>query len=327
MPTVSAMVDLDRFKEQGYFLAKGLLDPDRDLKPVKEEYSALLDSLAERWHAKGRLTSTYRGLPFGDRICKITAEGQDWMRHFDISLPVDATLDTPIHLGPAAFNLLRNPRVLDVLEELIGPEIYSNPVQHIRIKPPEHAVPAPLLNGLTGAVGWHQDLGVVGNEADETQMISVWIAITDAGIENGCLQVVPGSHLGELALHCHYNERKGLPFKQLNIPDRFVGSRQVPMPMKAGDVLFFHKKMMHSSLPNVSDTIRWSFDLRYNPIGQATGRPWLPGFVARSRSHPELELKDPERWAQLWLETRTRLASGKGIMPSSRWSSDHPLCA
>ena len=97
--------------------------------------------------------------------------------------------------------------------------------------------------------------------------------------------------------------------------------------MKAGDALFFHKKMMHSSLPNTTDGIRWSFDLRYNVTGQPTGRAWLPGFVARSRSNPDSELRDPVKWAQLWLDARARLASGEGIRPSSRWDNSHPLCA
>ena len=320
-------VDLDGYKTKGYFLVKGLLDPEHDLKPVQEEYSALLDSLVEKWHGEGKLASSYRSLPFGQRICKVTEAGLDWMKYFDISLPPDTLHDTPIHLGPAVFNLLRNPQVLDVLEQLIGPEIYSNPVQHIRIKPPERFVPASLSNGLTMAVGWHQDLGVVDKDADDTNMVSVWIAIQDAPVERGCLQVVPGSHLGELALHCPYDESKKRNFKQLTIPDRFVGSGQVPVPMEAGDALFFCKKLMHSSLPNTSDDIRWSFDLRYNPIGQPTGRPWLPGFVARSKSRPELVLRDSQKWAQLWLEARTRLAAGQGLRPATRWNSDHPLCA
>ena len=57
--------------------------------------------------------------------------------------------------------------------------------------------------------------------------------------------------------------------------------------MKKGDVLFMDRLTMHASLPNVSDEIRWSFDLRYNRTGDATGRSWFPGFVARSRSNPE----------------------------------------
>jgi hypothetical protein len=208
----------------------------------------------------------------------------------------------------------------------MGGEIYSNPVQHIRIKPPEKLVPPNLLNGLNAAVGWHQDMGVVNAEADQTTMISVWLAVLDATVDNGCLQVVPGSHQGELAVHCNYGEAKRR-YSQVNIPDPLVGSNHRPLPMKAGDVLFFHKKLMHSSLPNTSDGIRWSFDLRYNPIGEPTGRPWLPGFIARSRSNPESELRDPRKWAQMWLEARQRLASGESLKPSSRWDSTHPLCA
>jgi phytanoyl-CoA hydroxylase len=326
MTDQSVNVDLKQFDAQGYFIARGLLDPETDLRPIKEEYAVLLDSLAEQWYKEGKVASTYHDLPFADRVCKFTSEGQDCLRYFDIILPSNCAADTPIHLGPAVFNLLRNPRILDALENFIGGEIYSNPVQHIRIKTPEKNLPKELLNGLTAAVGWHQDMGVVNPEADATTMISVWAAVVDATVENGCLQVVPGSHRGDLALHCNYDEGKRRYF-QVNIPDKLVAPNHCPLPMKAGDVLFFHKKLMHSSLPNIGDGIRWSFDLRYNPVGQPTGRPWLPGFVARSKSHPETELRDPARWADLWLEARVRLAAGEGIKPSSRWDSTHPLCA
>ena len=319
-------IDLEHFDREGYFVAEGVLDPELDLGPIKEEYAALLDRLAEDWSKQGKISSTFSQLPFAERICKFTAEGIDCSRDFDIVLPSSATRDTPIHLGPGVFYLLRNPRLLDVVEQLIGGEIYSNPVQHIRIKPPERVVPKSLLNGLNAAVGWHQDMGVVNPEADETRMISAWVAVLDATVENGCLQVVPGSHRGDLAVHCNYGEGKRQYF-QVNIPDPLVPDHHKPIPMKAGDVLVFHKKLMHSSLPNKSASIRWSFDLRYNRIGEPTGRAWLPGFVARSRSHPELELRDPVKWAELWLGARAQLAAGEGVQPSSRWDSSHPLCA
>jgi phytanoyl-CoA hydroxylase len=290
-------VDMKQFEEQGCFLGD-----------LTEEDPALTS------------------LSFSERYCKLTAEGRDCLRHMDISLPSKSAADTPIHLGPAVFQLLRNDKLLDVLEQLIGEDIYSNPVQHIRIKPPEKLVPKQLLNGWNAAVGWHQDMGVVNPEADDTLMISVWIAVLDAPIERGCLQVVPGSHRGDLVQHCNFGEDKRKYF-QVSIPDQLVPGNHTPLPMKAGDALFFHKRLMHSSLPNLSNDIRWSFDLRYNRTGEPTGRAWLPGFVARSRSHPETELKDPSNWAQMWLETRTRLASGDGVKPSSRWDSNHPLCA
>ena len=96
--------------------------------------------------------------------------------------------------------------------------------------------------------------------------------------------------------------------------------------MQAGDVLLLDKLTMHASLANLSDEIRWSVDLRYNPIGQPTGRPWFPGFVARSRAAPERELCDAGEWAGLWGEARRRLT----IDPPAnfrRWAEDDPGCA
>jgi len=65
---------------------------------------------------------------------------------------------------------------------------------------------------------------------------------------------------------------------------------------ECGSALFMHRLTMHSSLRNVSDGVRWIFDLRYQPFGQPTGRDWLPAFVARSREHPSQEIHDWRRW-------------------------------
>lgn len=100
----------------------------------------------------------------------------------------------------------------------------------------------------------------------------------------------------------------------------------MPVPMEPGDVLFMNRQTVHCSLPNVSDEIRWSFDLRYNPVGQATGRPWFPGFIARSRSHPEIELTDACAWGDRWRETRASLAT-RANPAFNRWDAAHPACA
>ena len=88
-----------------------------------------------------------------------------------------------------------------------------------------------------------------------------------------------------------------------------------------------HKHTIHGSPPNVSDRIRWSLDLRSNPIGQPTGRPEFPGFVARSRLDPESELRDPEAWAGLWRGARDRLAAQPAAKPAHRWRGTEPGCA
>jgi len=135
-------------------------------------------------------------------------------------------------------------------------------------------------------------------EVDETEMLTVWIAITDATIENGCLCVVPKSHMQGLAVHC----------PSIGIPEVLRGPEFTPLPVKRGDVIFMHRRTMHSSLTNESDGVRWSLDLRYQPIGQPTGRPVFPAFVVRSRRRPESEVHDWRVWGDLWRTARSNLA-------------------
>ncbi|CAN5276783.1 hypothetical protein BH20ACT8_BH20ACT8_00280 [soil metagenome] len=64
-------------------------------------------------------------------------------QHFDMSLPQSGVrTDTLINVGPAIVVLLRNERLVDVTEELIGAGIKSNPVQHVRVKLPNEVLAA-----------------------------------------------------------------------------------------------------------------------------------------------------------------------------------------
>ena len=328
---IQTMITTDRemfqqFDELGYVVIRGLLDVHLDIRPVVEEYEARLNELADEWYIEGRISDQYQELPFGKRLMKMVAEaGARYGQHFDISLPQkNITESTPMHHGPAVFDLLRSPRLLDTVEDFVGPEIYCNPVQHTRIKLPEHNLPDKARDGLSARIAWHQDLGVIDAEADQTDMLTVWFPITESTLNNGCLAVVPRSHRDELVLHCR--SRDPLIQDQVCIPERLVQGKQVPLPMQPGDVLFMHRCTQHSGLPNRSHDIRWSFDLRYHVIGAPTGRPWFPGFIARSRAHPDRELRDPDKWAQLWRNARTHLATGKEVQ-FNRWATDDQRCA
>jgi hypothetical protein len=311
------------FTEQGFLVVRGLLDIPGEIAPLIAEYEQRLDAVCRELHAEGRLPSIHDDMPFGERLVRLYAETTgNLAQHFDISLPQGGvTAETPIHVGPAVFRLLTSPRLLDVVEALIGPEIVSNPVQHVRIKPPQRYV-AEQTGGLIGATSWHQDQGVVLPEADESQILTVWLPVTTATVENGCLMVIPGSHRDGLTTHCPASAVK----QELHIPARLLRSgAAIPLPMEPGDVLFMHRRTQHSSLPNRSDGIRWSFDLRYNPAGHPTGRPAFPEFVARSRAHPEQVVTDPDDWAALWYAARDRLV-GIETAPFNRWQAD-AVCA
>ena len=320
---------VDHYRENGYLAVPDLLDPAADIDPVLDEYAGVLDRLATDLHAQGRIAEPYAELPFGPRLCQIYQEtGQIFSQHFDISLQQGGIhTDSPIWVGPAVFAMLRHQRLLDVIEDLIGPEIYSNPVQHIRIKPPETHLPGVprdhhgrLAGFDVGATPWHQDNGVVMPSADATDMLTVWLPLTRASLEYGCLEVVAGSHRQGLLHHCPSSYG-------LYIPDSLLDSeRMVSLPLERGDVIFMHRRTCHSSLPNTSGQVRISFDLRYNPTGQPTGREIFPGFVARSRRDPSSQLRDADEWAQLWYETRDRV-SRQNWPAYNRWPTDSPACA
>ena len=319
---------LEHFEHFGFVTAEGVLDPEGVIDPVLDEYAGVFDSLADELYGEGKISSKYEELEFGERMTQIYEESDEVHQgYFDFSLPQNGVTETtPFWTGPAVFNSMTSPDLLDAVESFIGPEIYSNPVQHIRIKVPESRSPRDHLGRVKfGVTPWHQDSGVVTPDADETLMLTVWYPLMDADEENGCLQVIPGSHRGEeLLTHCPGGKKV---LGSLHVPEsEFEVGKAVPVPLKKGDALFMTKYTIHSSLPNNSDRIRFSLDLRYNPIGQSTGRTSFPGFVARSRSNPDSELHDPVVWNEMWTEARDRLA--KGEEPAfNRWDGNDPACA
>ena len=315
---------LTHFDEEGYLLVRGMLDVDKVIQPIIDEYHGVLDNLARELYQVGQIASTYDDLPFGKRLTQIVVEsGQIHAQYFDFSLPqTGIEADTPFWAGPAVFRCITDPTLLDVAELIVGPEIWSNPVQHVRLKPPERLVPKDH-NGqaLVSATNWHQDSGVVLPEADASKVLTVWFPLNEATLENGCLQIMPKSHRSGLHTHC-----PGHP-SGLRIPEQLMDMESaMPVPMQPGDVLFLTRHTIHGSLSNHSDDVRWSFDLRYNPVGQTTGRDIFPGFVARSRANPESVLRDPAAWEKLWRDTRDQLAQ-EAHTPFNRWSADAAVCA
>ncbi len=306
------------FRENGYLIVEDVIDAaTRDA--VLDEYETLLGGLYEGWSRQGLVPPPEKPLNFWEKLDRCRSEDFDWYQPLDISLPFDNIgEETPMHFGPAVFDLVRHDAILDMMECLVGPEITSNPIQHVRIKPPERTLPEGEARAHVSYTNWHQDRGVGHADADDSTIVTVWVAMTDATEENGCLQVVPGLPK-TLYPHC--------PKRQTTIADGFVdAARAIPAEVPAGGVILLHPLTPHCSLPNRSDGYRWSFDLRYNVTGQPTGRDQFPGFVARSRSHPDSELHDWRAWRQRWEAARLHLAHVPHI-PQHRWQGDAPHCA
>ncbi len=325
----------EKFMENGYVVIRNVLDEKEDIQPVVDEYAEVLDSVLKKWYDDGQISSKYEGQDFETRLINVVEEtGPAIYDHFRVFFnPPSATKpDTPIHYGPAIFKFLTNPKVLDVMEAIVGEEIYVNPVNVVRIKPPENRLPKGKQYhiGMTSA-WWHQDQGVYADDISDVDLITAWIPLTDAYKDMGCLQVVPGSHKsGELNVHC----QSGDPNK-VGIPELYLGPVRHYVEMKKGDVHLHHKLLQHGSLRNLSDRLRFSFDLRYQPLGQAdgigSGVPEaldVPGFVARSQKRPDLVMTDWKEFAN-FLEAQRNLFMSidwENNPPVSQFTSDHRYC-
>lgn len=311
---------LEFFETNGYLVVGNVFNAERIINPVISEYETVLDGLIKTWITEGKLIPPPDDANFQDKLIHAYKNGCDYFQPLDISLPTgDIEPNCPFHAGSAIFNLMTDDNLLDIVEQLIGSEITSNPIQHVRIKPPVTDLAGDEVRAHITKTGWHQDKAVTLEEADETNMVTIWCAITDATVENGCLQVLPGTHKAEMKPHC--------PLPQVSIPDQFIDEQAVkPVPVKSGGVVIFHPMTVHGSLVNNTDGIRWSFDLRYNKTGQPTGRPQFPDFIARSRKNPETELHDAAHWQQMWRDTRNKLGA-ETTRTYYRWDTNAPYCA
>ncbi|HLI15506.1 MAG TPA: phytanoyl-CoA dioxygenase family protein [Acidimicrobiales bacterium] len=315
---------LGRFFEDGYLVVEGVVGAAR-LAAVLDDCAEIAVGLVAAAIERGEVEAAVAALPWQRQLVELArATGRDHSQHFDISLPVRGHVDrdTPMNTRRSVFDVLVDPGLLDAVACLVGPEVTCNPVQHLRIKLPQAAMPRDA-GFLAAMVPWHQDSGVVLAEADDTCLVTAWVAVTDATVRNGCLQVVPGSQRAPVLRHC-------LQVNQYEIPAELVCELGEPVALEvpAGSVVFLDRRTVHASLHNTSESdVRVSLDLRYQPTGQATGRPLFPAFVARSAAAPASALADPAAWARLWDEVRGQLPDELVPEQFFRWGPTGNLCA
>jgi len=117
---------------------------------------------------------------------------------------------------------------------------------------------------IGGAWEWHQDYGYwYKNEfLLPDQMMSVMVAVTHANKENGCLQVIKGSHKMGRIEHGFAGEQVGASQRYVDLALQTMDL--VYVEIQAGDVLFFHSNLLHRSEANLSDKPRWSMISCYN---------------------------------------------------------------
>jgi len=129
-----------------------------------------------------------------------------------------------------------------------------------------------------GAWEWHQDYGYwYGDGCPYPRMVSCMLALDTATKENGCLKVIPGSHLLGRLDHGKRAGQAGADVERVALIEQKLGVRYCEA--KAGSVLFFHANLLHASEANLSDFPRRAYICCYNafsniPIGgRGHGKP------------------------------------------------------
>lgn len=146
-------------------------------------------------------------------------------------------LKSPHRQHPAYDRLVRDPRILDLVGQLIGPGIRLHGTK-LNLKSPDGGSP----------LDWHQDWAFYPHTNDD--VLAVGVAIDDMTTANGCLMVVPGSHTGPTLDH----HQDGVFVGAIDTPG--AGAGAVPVELPAGGVSLHHARLIHGSAPNVSDRPR-----------------------------------------------------------------------
>ena len=169
---------------------------------------------------------------------------RDRLEAFECKHPGDMKkLKTKAHLlCPWVDEIARHPRILDVYEDLIGPDILCYSMA-FRIKE---------ADGKTFA-GWHQDTAY---SPIKPIMVIGALALSECSVRHGCLSVIPGSHLTGLLPHAEASGSGSILAREQYISVDFDTSGAVDLVLKPGEIGLFNADIIHGSQANVSDERR-----------------------------------------------------------------------
>ena len=156
---------------------------------------------------------------------------------------------------------VRNETILDVVEDMIGPDIFVWASLFFTKDP-----------GDPRYVGWHQDSTYWGLSGPE--VVNVWLALSPATVANGAMKIVPGSHLKGQISHRETYNKKSLLTRGQEIETEIDEAAAGDIELESGEISLHHIRVIHGSGPNKGDDRRMGFTIRYIPthLHQIHGR-------------------------------------------------------
>ena len=228
---------IDTFRARGFLRIGPLLDGET-LSTLRDEYDRIFDEARE--------SNQFRNLAISD------------------TEDLDAKIDAPEQMlqimqvcerSMAFRQLLYDARILDIAEDLIGPNIQLFHDQALS-KPAHHG----------GAVFWHQDNAYW--RCHPANLVSCWLTLDDVDASNGAMHLIPGSHLQGLG---ESHERSPKSGALLDVGQRVDTSQAEVVDLPAGGALFHHCQTLHYTPPNATSRQRRALAIHLMPPGTRSG--------------------------------------------------------
>ena len=265
----------DQYLEDGFLPIEGLFDP-ASLDPLIAELNEVVDAWAERYHEEGRLSERFADKPFERRLYRIheAMDGQ-------CGELLEAVLGKRKTAG--MFHVMALPGILDVVESLIGPEILVHPQFNSRAKLPDR----------TSVVDWHQDIGFLDPDVMQTFMVNFWLPLGGYGTNTTAALRSSAVVTAAIASPSRIHPRTSFP-----APCPPASGSPVPFPGEACSCCSTPRCTVPRRITRITYDGAWI-------SGTATGESPregddVPGFIARSRSHPEKVATGHETWQRLF---------------------------
>lgn len=229
------------WNEQGFFTVKGLLSPAEAKALETEVIDRIRADPPERHPGE---TIYFAGPNYAIFPEKEASPGAVHPEDF-----VSKVFNC--HAEGGALEVARNPKIVSCVADILGPDLDCFQSQFILKNP--------------GVIGqpWHQDSYYF--QFDRQPQVGVWVALSRATLENGCLWVLPGSHDNDILQHVP-DRRPSANRGYLEIVSEDDSAR-IPSLMEPGDVLFFHSYLLHMSTDNVADERRTALVYHYGRAG------------------------------------------------------------
>lgn len=215
-----------QFNDQGYCTIDAFFTPE-EIGAVCQEVTSIIERHPDVWEGMVHFE-------------KSVASGE--------STPVSKELGVRKLFRIAQHNeffkeLAFHPKMVAIAMTLVGPDVKV--IQSMTLlKPPRVGTPK----------AWHQDNAYF--LLTPNHVFGFWVALDDTTPENGCMHIVPGSHLNGVAEHGRVPGDYGL----VELPSV---DDALPIPLNAGDVLLFHCELYHYSPPNATDRRRRALQYHY----------------------------------------------------------------